>query len=172
VNLGNRSAAAEFNILCDPESAAIVCECGAKVVMVPLEVTHTALATEDVFRRVEALESPLSRVLGEIMSFFRATYKRAFDFDHPPVHDPCAVAYVVDPSLFEARLLRVDVDCTSGPSAGRTVVDLYNQASGPWVRSAKGPNVHVALKMNVPAFWDMMIDSFADACKHASPLLK
>merc|ERR1719343_1062566 len=102
INLGNRSAAAEFNILCDPESAAIVCDSGTKVVMVPLEVTHTALATEEVFARVRALRCPLADVLCSLMGFFRDTYKKVFDFDAPPVHDPCAVAYVVNPSLFEA----------------------------------------------------------------------
>jgi len=173
VNMGNRSAAAEFNILCDPESAAIVCDCGAKVVMVPLEVTHTALATEDVFRRITALQSPLAKVMCSLMGFFRDTYKRVFDFDAPPVHDPCAVAYVVDPSLFEAKLLRVDIDCSTGLCAGRTVVDLYDQSGLEWAGGVKKrKNVHVTLKMDVPAFWDMMLGAFGEACKQASPLLK
>lgn len=173
INLGNRSAAAEFNILCDPESAAIVCDCGAKVVMVPLEVTHTALATEEVFQRIAALQAPLARVLCSLMGFFRDTYKKVFDFDAPPVHDPCAVAYVVEPTLFETQLLRVDVDCSAGLCAGRTVVDLYDQAGLKWAGGESKPkNVHVAMRMEVPAFWDMMVGAFSEACKRASPLLK
>ena len=42
IGVGNRSPVAEFNILCDPEAAKIVFDSEFKVVMVPLEVTHTA----------------------------------------------------------------------------------------------------------------------------------
>ena len=41
IGMGNWSPAAEFNILVDPEAAKIVMNCGIKVTMIPLEVTHT-----------------------------------------------------------------------------------------------------------------------------------
>eukprot|EP00747_Dinoflagellata_sp_TGD_P220676 gnl/TRDRNA2_/TRDRNA2_92608_c0_seq1.p1 gnl/TRDRNA2_/TRDRNA2_92608_c0~~gnl/TRDRNA2_/TRDRNA2_92608_c0_seq1.p1 ORF type:complete len:340 (-),score=51.11 gnl/TRDRNA2_/TRDRNA2_92608_c0_seq1:53-1072(-) len=176
VGVGNRSAAAEFNILCDPESARIVCDCGAKVVMVPLEVTHTALATDDVFAKIDAMATPFARMVSNIINFFREGYKKAFDFDSPPIHDPCAVAYVIDPSLFDAKLLRVDIECASELCAGRTVVDLHNQRQLGFLNeggaSRAGPNVHVALKMDVPAFWDIMLGAIQRASDRASPLLK
>jgi pyrimidine-specific ribonucleoside hydrolase len=46
IGLGNWSAAAEFNILVDPEAASIVFSQGLPLTMVPLEVTHTVAVTE------------------------------------------------------------------------------------------------------------------------------
>ena len=42
----------EFNILCDPEAAKIVFDSDFKVVMVPLEVTHTAIASKTVIQKI------------------------------------------------------------------------------------------------------------------------
>lgn len=50
IGLGNWSPAAEFNILVDPEAAAIVLAQGVPVTMVPLEVTHTVAVSEEIFR--------------------------------------------------------------------------------------------------------------------------
>lgn len=49
IGMGNWSPAAQFNILVDPEAAHIVFTSGIKVVMIPLEVTHTVLIDNEVF---------------------------------------------------------------------------------------------------------------------------
>lgn len=49
IGLGNWNPAAEFNILVDPEAAAIVFNSGIRVNMVPLEVSHTVLIDEEIF---------------------------------------------------------------------------------------------------------------------------
>merc|ERR1711865_681780 len=150
IGVGNRSPVAEFNILCDPEAADIVFNSELEVVMVPLEVTHTALATEHVLSRIKSLDTPFATLVVDLLTFFRDTYKRVFDFDHPPVHDICAVAYVIAPSMFQTRLMRVDVECGNGLCVGQTVCDV-------WDYSKEGANVHVATSMNVGAFWDLCL---------------
>ncbi|WP_206363638.1 nucleoside hydrolase, partial [Pseudomonas viridiflava] len=50
-HVGNWSAVAEFNIIIDPESAHIVFNEKWPVVMVGLDLTHQALATDEVVRR-------------------------------------------------------------------------------------------------------------------------
>lgn len=55
IGLGNTHPCAEFNIQTDPEAAKVVFDSGLRVVMVPLEVTHTALVTADVLRELEAI---------------------------------------------------------------------------------------------------------------------
>ena len=59
---GNTGPAAEFNIQVDPEAAQIVMQSGARVTMVPLEGTHTALATPAVVERIR--ERPWAEVDG------------------------------------------------------------------------------------------------------------
>ena len=90
---GNTGAVAEFNIQLDPEAASIVFNSGADVTMVPLEVTHTALVTPEVLARIRGDgASRFRRVVGELLTFFAASYERVFGFTSPPLHDPCAVA--------------------------------------------------------------------------------
>ena len=166
VHGGNTGAVAEFNMQLDPEAAAVVLASGAHVTMVPLEVTHTALVTPDVLRRIRdgpsGAGSRFRRVVGELLVFFAGSYKAVFGFDAPPLHDPCAVLCALAPQLFELRHMRVDVETASPLSYGQTVCDVRAQ-------SAQPPNVHVALRMDVPAFWAHM-HAALDAADARSPM--
>jgi inosine-uridine nucleoside N-ribohydrolase len=144
---------------------------GVPVAMVPLELSHTVLVSDEVRRRLQALGgsksdalsprpdeaksppsvSPFAAVLEDLVTFFAATYDKVFDFKSgPPLHDPCAVAWVVQPSIFKTRLLRVEVECGSALSRGQTVCDY-------WRSTGRAPNVQVCLGIDVEAFWDMMM---------------
>ena len=68
----------------------------------------------------------------------------------------CAVGYVIDPSLFTVELMHVDVETSSKFCDGRTVCDVYHVSNKP-------KNVHVALAMNVPQFWEIMIGALQKA---------
>jgi purine nucleosidase/pyrimidine-specific ribonucleoside hydrolase len=70
VGLGNRTPSAEFNIYADPEAAAAVFASGVPITLVPLEVTHLALATDDVVRRIERLGTPVASMSVALMRFF------------------------------------------------------------------------------------------------------
>ena len=85
----------------DPEAAKIVFECGAPVTMVPLEVTHTALATPAVMQRLAVRSTPFLGLMHKLLMFFAQTYKQVFSFEHPPLHDPLAVFYVSCPEAFK-----------------------------------------------------------------------
>ncbi|QDZ24711.1 inosine-uridine-preferring nucleoside hydrolase [Chloropicon primus] len=151
--LGNTGPVAEFNMQIDPEAARVVFESGASVTMVPLEVTHTALATEEVIARIRkdgACE--FRNTLCELLCFFKDTYKAYFGFEDPPLHDPCALAYVIDPGLFETEKIRVDVETGSSLSAGQTICDRHNLQKKP-------KNATVAYSMRVPEFWDMILSA-------------
>ena len=92
---GNWSAVAEFNIIVDPEAAHIVFNAPWKPTMVGLDLTHQALRTPEVQRRIEAIGTPLAVIVSGLMDFFRKTYQdNQEDFVDPPVHDPCTVAYL------------------------------------------------------------------------------
>lgn len=158
IGLGNMSSAAEWNIMCDPEAAKIVFESGVKTAMIPLEVTHTALCTKDLLDRIILLSSRYSKLIHELLTFFQGSYLTMFRMPDPPLHDPCAVAYVISPEIFEGSLVRVDVEMGSQFCDGRTLCDMFGMTGLP-------KNVFVATSMNVTAFWEMMLDAIMNADK-------
>src|SRR3989454_8571618 len=127
IGLGNRTPAAEFNIWADPEAAAIVFDCGRPITMSPLEVTHQALATEAVLERLRSANRPVATFAADLLVFFADTYATVFGFPAPPVHDPCAVAVVVDPTILRTHLMHVEIETTGEWTAGRTVFDVYGR---------------------------------------------
>lgn len=149
---GNAGPVSEYNMLVDPEAAHVVFESGIEIVMVPLEVTHTALVTQDVLDSIESIDSYFSTILMDLLLFVKKTSTEVSRMPNPPLHDPCAVAFVVDPSLFEYTPMRVDIEMASPISYGQTICDKRD-------RSQRGKNAHVCEKMNVDKFWKMMIDA-------------
>lgn len=99
------------------------------------------------------------------MDFFRSTYRDVFGMPDAPLHDPCAVVFLLHPEWFESKLCRVDIETGSALCAGRTVVDLLNIRAHP----ASRWNVTVATKMEVPRFWDLMLEAL-DTVRRVSPL--
>jgi len=152
INFGNVSPAAEANIFNDPEAAEIVCDCGLKVVMVPLEVTHTALVTPEIISKIESWNSSFANLCVGLLQFFTESYKQEFDFESPPLHDPCAVAYCIEQALFVEKFCNTRIERKSDTSKGRTNCDIFG------ITNLK-KNVHVTTKMDVPKFWDMMLDA-------------
>ena len=156
-----RGSVSTFNIETDPEAAHIVFNSGVPLTMVPLEVTHEAQVTPEVLARVTSSNTRFAKNMGDLLTFFATTYKEVFDFDHPPLHDPCAVAHVIDAGMFVDELMRVDIE-TAGLCAGRTVCDIYR-------KSKEAPNCVVAKEIDTAKFWDMMITAIRRA-DEASPL--
>ncbi len=148
---GNWSAVAEFNIKIDPEAAHIVFNAGWKVTMVGLDLTHQALATPDVVERIAAINTKPAKFVVELLDFFGKMYKQAQGFDYPPVHDPCAVAYVIDPTLIETQKVPVNIELTGTHTLGMTVADFRYPP--------KECNTYVAKVLDRERFWDLVIDA-------------
>ncbi len=121
---GNVTPAAEFNIYVDPEAADIVFSAPWHITMMGLDVTHQALCSEEVQREIAAIGSATGVFAAQLLEYFRATYRREFAMTDPPVHDLCAVAYVVDPSLFVTRPARVSIETCGTYTRGMTVTEL------------------------------------------------
>lgn len=151
---GNATPAAEFNILADPEAAAAVFDAPWPVTMVGLDLTHQATAGPDVIARIEAISTPLSRIVVELLTFFGASYAAAEGMAAPPVHDPCAVAHIVDPSLLTTVGAFVAVELKGTWSYGQTVTD-FADAYG------RSHNTQVATKLDVDGFWNVVVDAIA-----------
>lgn len=149
---GNWSAVAEFNIKVDPEAAHIVFNEPWQVTMVGLDLTHQALATPEVEGKVKAIgSSPADFVVG-LFGAFRKNYKDAQGFDNPPVHDPCAVAYLIDPTVMTTVKAPVDVELNGALTTGMTVADFRAPAPADC-------HTQVAVKLDADKFWSLVIDA-------------
>ncbi|MFD8795229.1 nucleoside hydrolase [Streptomyces vinaceus] len=147
---GNRSPAAEFNIQADPEAADIVFRSGVPLTMCGLNVTHQALATPEIVARFERLGTELGQVCVELLTFFASTYRTLWGFQDPPLHDPVAVARVLDPGIVHCVDANVVVELQGRYTRGATVVDLHRYTGRP-------VNARVALTLDSGAFWDRMV---------------
>ncbi|MDI6692170.1 MAG: nucleoside hydrolase [Anaerosomatales bacterium] len=151
---GNDTPYAEFNIRVDPEAADIVFRSGVPVTMCGLNVTHQALATPDVLDRLRALGTRMGDLCVELLTFFSASYLKTWGFTSPPVHDPVAVARVIDPSLVEVIPAPVSIETQGRYTAGATCVDLHHLTGEP-------DNALVAMRLDTPRFWDLLIGAIA-----------
>jgi uridine nucleosidase len=184
VGMGNRSAVAEYNILCDPHAAQMVLNAPVKKTMMPINVTHTAIVTEKIHSQLLSPDSTntpgflpkastkLRHTLSTLISFFAEAYKSTFGFnDGPPLHDALTIAYVTHPELFKITRHRVDIELTGTHSIGETIVDVwkYRPCDDTWGRN--GRNCNVVDHMDVTGFFDMFLEAVS-TCDKVTPLNK
>ena len=152
VNVGNWSATSEFNIVVDPEAAHIVFNEAWPLTMVGLDLTHEALATPSVVAAIAAVDTAPARFVGELLEFFAHSYKDEQGFDYPPVHDPCAVAFVIDPSVMEVVRVPLDVELSGTLTLGMTVADFRAPAPDDCT-------TQVARNLDHAKFWALVVDA-------------
>ncbi len=150
---GNHTPAAEFNTYVDPEALEVVLRSEIPVRMVGLNLTHQALATAEIVRRMGAMGHRVGRVCAEWMGFFGSSYNRIWELDAPPVHDPCTVAALIDPKLIEWREAFVAVELEGRWTRGATLVDLHRR----WPEHQ--PNAQVAMRLDVARYWELILDT-------------
>lgn len=151
-HVGNWSPVAEFNIKVDPEAAHIVFNEKWPIVMVGLDLTHQALATDEVAERIAAVPGSLSQFTLGLFTSFRKAYQDAQGFDFPPVHDPCTLAYLIDPTIVETVKVPVDVELNGSLTTGMTVADF--RAPAP-----EDCHTKVATRLDAPRFWGLVVDA-------------
>ena len=157
--VGNATPVAEFNILCDPEAAHIAFNERWPLTMIGLDVTHQALCTSEVQKTISSASPKLADAVNGLMDFFRSTYQDQEAFPDPPTHDPCAVAYVIDPALIPTRRCPVDVELRGELTYGMTVADMRALAESPDVGGSCTSQVGVGL--DVGRFWALVADALA-----------
>jgi purine nucleosidase/pyrimidine-specific ribonucleoside hydrolase len=149
-DVGNVQPLAEFNIHADPEAADMVFASGLSVTMCGLNVTHQALATEAILDRLRDLETRLADTVVRLLEFFGDRYREIWGLPAPPVHDPVAVARVIDPRLVRVEDAHVAVELHGTHTRGATVCDRFG------VRG-RSPNAKVAMELDAPRFWDLVV---------------
>ena len=123
--VGNITPAAEFNIYVDPEAADIVFKSGVPLVVMPLDVTHKALTNRARVEAFRALGTKPGRMVAEWTDFFERFDMQKYGSEGAPLHDPCVIAYLIDPSLFTGRHINVEIETSSELTLGMTVADWW-----------------------------------------------
>ena len=148
IGLGNTTPAAEFNIYVDPEAAREVFESGLDITMIGLDVTHQAGAGPAERERLRSI-GHVGKVVAGLLEFFAGTYERIYGFGSPPLHDPVAIAAVLEPGLLKTRPMRVDVECESDLTRGETVCDFFGVTGKP-------PNADVGVELDRGGFFELL----------------
>jgi pyrimidine-specific ribonucleoside hydrolase len=149
---GNRTPAAEFNIWADPEAAQRVFVEGGDTTMIGLDVTHRALITDAHTERMRGA-GRVGKVVAELMDFYARFHKSRYpDLEGSPMHDPVCVAHVIDPSLVTVLAAAIEIDCSGGPSWGRTNVDWRNR------EHFGEPNAKVGVDIDGERFAALVVD--------------
>lgn len=148
---GNRTAAAEFNIWQDPEAASIVFNSKIPIVMHGLDVTHKALVCPDDVERFRNSGNRVAVFVAELLDFYYKFYKNR-GFTGSPVHDACAIAWLIDKSIFTSSKHFVQIDTFGEYTDGATVVDCRGFADSI-------PNAEVVFNVDREKLIDMLFDA-------------
>jgi pyrimidine-specific ribonucleoside hydrolase len=149
---GNWTAAAEFNIFVDPEAADIVFKSGIPIVMCGLDVTHKAYITEQDIVNIRAINNPIADCVADLLDFFTEYHRDPkWNLKGAPLHDPCTVMWLLEPSLFTTLECWVGIETHGELTQGMTVVDRYHL-------SGNLPNTTVLMDVNREGFVNLLIE--------------
>ena len=123
--VGNITPAAEFNIYVDPEAAEIVFKSGVPITVLPLDVTHKVLTTKPRIDAIRSLGTELAEAVAQWTDYFERFDMEKYGSEGAPLHDPCVIAWVLRPDLFEGREINVEIETQSPLTRGMTVADWW-----------------------------------------------
>ena len=152
--VGNITPAAEFNIYVDPEAADIVFKSGTKITVMPLDVTHKALTNADWVATMKHLGTETGRMVGAWTDFFERFDKEKYGSEGAPLHDPCTIAYLIQPSMFKGREINVEIETSSELTLGMTVADWWRVTKRP-------PNARFMGSVDREAYFKLLTERLA-----------
>lgn len=151
---GNVTASAEFNIYIDPHAAHVVFTSGVKLSMISLDITHQVITTPQRLAAIRALSTPVAIATANLLEYYGAYDISRYGLPGGFLHDPCVIAYLLQPDLFTSRHLYVEVETCSELTMGRTVVDLWNCTK-------QQPNVNVVQTIDADGFYELLTERLA-----------
>ena len=149
MSLGNITPAAEFNIYVDPHAADIVLNSDIPLIMMGLDVTHKVMVNDKIIENIKKNGNKSSYFFADLMNFYSKFHRKLYEIEESPLHDPCVIAYLIDPSLFKGRFVNVEVEKESTLTRGKTVVDWLGVTN-------RKPNCIVMNEVNHRNFFSLL----------------
>jgi purine nucleosidase len=132
----------------------VVFEAGVPIVMLGLDVTHKALVTDERLARIEAIGTPVAEACSGLLDFYGRYDRQRYHIPGAPLHDPCVIAWLLQPELFSGRERRVEIETEGTHSVGRTVVDWWQRGTAP-------PNALVINEVDDDGFFGLLTERLA-----------
>ena len=151
---GNYSPSAEFNVLVDPHAADIVFRCGRPITSMGLDVTHQVLSTRARVERIRKLGNLVAEATAGMLGFFERHDSKKYGVEGAPLHDPCTIAWLLAPDLFEGRFCNLSVETGSELTVGHTAVDFWHVTDRPH-------NVNWIYSVDADGFYDLLTERLA-----------
>ena len=148
---GNVTASAEFNLYVDPEAARIVFKSGLPIVMCGLDVTEKCALTSSQIQKLSQSQNKIARFCGEMTGYSLANGNKFRG--KVSIHDAVPYMYLTHPEIFKVEKVALDVDCSDGVSAGRTIVDFRW-----WMYEESEENIAV-VDVDVAKFQEYLIEA-------------
>ena len=151
---GNVTPAAEFNIYVDPQAARMVFESDIPITLIPLDCTHQALTSAVRVEKFRSMKNKSGPAIAALLDFFERFDEQKYGTDGGPLHDPCIVAWLLKPELFQSRDVNVSIECESELTMGMTVIDW-------WGVTDRKRNATVCRSLNSQGFFDLLTERIA-----------
>ena len=148
---GNRTPVAEFNIMTDPHAAKVVLEAGSPLVMFGLDVTHRVITTPARLDTITQIGSPVSEAVTGMLTFYDKNDPERYGEQGGPLHDPCVIAWLLQPNLFRGKRVHLTVETGSPLTMGQTVADWWNV-------TGKEANTTVIDHADADGFYTLLVD--------------
>ncbi|AEC02327.1 Ribosylpyrimidine nucleosidase [Parasphaerochaeta coccoides DSM 17374] len=149
MGMGNATPSAEFNIYADPEAAYVVCSSGVPLTMFTLDVTLQVTLDDDMLSHYRKMKTKTSTMFCDSMNAYTEACQR-HGFDYPAMHDPCCIAYLVEPEIFTMEKRKIDIELKGELTYGRTVMGFVDPTAGS----------QVGVTADAPAFWRLLDRAF------------
>ena len=147
---GNSTPSAEFNIFVDPHAAQVVFECGRPLTVMGLDVTHQVLATPERVQRIRDLGTKAAIAAADMLDFFDRHDTEKYNSSGAPLHDPCTIAYLLQPGLFAGKQCNVSIETQSELTMGHTAVDFWHVTNKP-------RNATWIYQVDADGFFDLLV---------------
>lgn len=149
---GNITPCAEFNFFVDPIAAQMVLQSNIPIKIIPLDVTHKACITQNLINSLNSLKNNNGpRIVKILQSYERYDIKK-FGLIGGPLHDPCAIACVVDDNIFKSKKVYAQIEINNNLTEGSVVLDWNNLTNNT-------PNVSWYYDLDSKKFFDLFFNS-------------